>query len=260
MEKLKNSFTGKNVEYYDMYFLPKEKLKNECKYVMNICTSYLPNFDNLIDVGCGTGAHAQLFSENFKNVYGIDISDDMIKYAREKHSEENVQFFCLDIRNIERKIAEDCSLVLSLAHVIGYQLDNISVKKFLLGINRILKDGGIFLFNFYYQPALYLNNLEPRSIKIEGKKETITRISNACLSPNENCINLDYYYIVENESNVLHSYEVHEKMRFFSYLEMEYFLFENGFEVLDSFEYNTSKGLSSKTWNVGILAKKISSR
>ncbi len=257
MDKLQNSFTGKNVEYYDKYFLPIEKVKNECNYAMSICLPYLSSYNKLIDVGCGTGVHAQLLSRRFKKVYGIDISKDMIRYAKINHSAVNLHFFCFDITRQKNCEVNNGDLVISLSHVIGYQLDNISVKNYLLGINRVLKNGGIFLFNFYYQPALYLNSLKPRLVRIDGEEEVITRISNASLNSDENCLDLDYYYIIENKLSVLYSYEVHEKMRFFSLLEMEYFLYENGFKILKTFKYNTTEKLSSTTWNGGILAKKM---
>jgi SAM-dependent methyltransferase len=51
--------------------------------------------DNILDVGCGAGWLARLLAEHVPEgrVVGIDISDEMIRRARRKHSElDNVMF------------------------------------------------------------------------------------------------------------------------------------------------------------------------
>jgi SAM-dependent methyltransferase len=51
--------------------------------------------DNILDVGCGAGWLARLLAEQVPEgrVVGIDISDEMIRRARRKHSElDNVMF------------------------------------------------------------------------------------------------------------------------------------------------------------------------
>lgn len=39
---------------------------------------------NVLDIGCGTGAHLKLYQEEKCNVFGIDLSAAMLKVAREK--------------------------------------------------------------------------------------------------------------------------------------------------------------------------------
>ncbi len=255
MKELNNSFSGKIAEYYDTYFLPAQKIQEECNYIMEMISPYLEGYETLVDVGCGTGAHAEKLSGSFKRVHGIDISKDMIDFAEKNHGAGNIIYECMDIRDVtERK--EKNSVAISLAHVIGYQLDNDSVEQYFFGINNLLRRGGILFFNFYNQPALYMKSLQPRHTQIQGK-DKITRISNATLNPDENCLNLDYYYIFESNGRDVSTYEVHEKMRYFTRLEIEYFLKKSGFELLSFFSYNTKERLSPLEWNGGVIARKL---
>jgi ubiquinone/menaquinone biosynthesis C-methylase UbiE len=39
---------------------------------------------NILDVGCGTGSHLELYKRYKCNLYGIDMSPSMLKVARER--------------------------------------------------------------------------------------------------------------------------------------------------------------------------------
>jgi ubiquinone/menaquinone biosynthesis C-methylase UbiE len=51
--------------------------------------------ETVIDIACGTGAQVLLLSKKVKRVVGVDLSESMIKYARKKSIEQqinNVEF------------------------------------------------------------------------------------------------------------------------------------------------------------------------
>ncbi len=53
-------------------------------------------FKNVLDIGCGPGVFSGKFSEISEKVTGVDISQNMINYAKqnaEKHKRKNVSFF-----------------------------------------------------------------------------------------------------------------------------------------------------------------------
>ena len=56
---------------------------------------------DILDVACGTGVLIPDYvKRDVAKVTGIDISDEMIRIAKEKFQEENVEFFCLDAETI----------------------------------------------------------------------------------------------------------------------------------------------------------------
>lgn len=257
MIKLNSSFEGEIVKYYDLYFLPKEKVINEVQYILDSCKQYMNNYDACLDIGSGTGAYDELFSEHFGKVVGIDLSKDMVAYANKYHTRDNITYFHKDARCCQ-VILEDFSadLAVSLAHVVGYQLDNHSLEKYFITVAKNLCKGGLFWFNFYNQPALFLSSLSPRYIKITDNGCSINRISNASIDADYNCLNMDYYYIV-TDSEASNFIEIHEKMRYYTKLELEYYLEKTGFEIINVFNYKTNDPLSCSNWNGGILARKI---
>ena len=255
MIKLNSSFEGEIVKFYDLYFLPKEKITKEGSYIIETCRCYLTNTDSCIDIGCGTGAYDELLADHFDKVTGLDMSRDMIDYANGNHKKGTITYVHKDARCKETFVDKSADLAVSLAHVVGYQLDNRSLEDYFLTVHMNLRSGGLFWFNFYNQPALFQTALSPRYFKIEENSLTINRISNASINGDDNCLDMDYYYIItrQDDSEII---EIHEKMRYFTKLEMAFYLDKCGFDVVKMFNYNTTNDLSSDNWNAGVLAKK----
>ena len=79
------SFYGKWAEKYDEIFISVLTATN--KHIAGLLCNYLSSKTDsvILDVPCGTGLTGlQLHSAGFKNIDGVDFSDDMIKQAKQK--------------------------------------------------------------------------------------------------------------------------------------------------------------------------------
>lgn len=56
-------------------------------------------FDNCLEIGCGTGKNTEWLLTKGRRIVAIDLSEDMLSIAREKISNENVQFLKVDIND-----------------------------------------------------------------------------------------------------------------------------------------------------------------
>jgi ubiquinone/menaquinone biosynthesis C-methylase UbiE len=54
-------------------------------------------FDDVLELGCGTGKNTEWLAANAKTVIAIDFSDEMVNKAREKINQLNIQFLQGDI-------------------------------------------------------------------------------------------------------------------------------------------------------------------
>ena len=207
-----------------------------------------------LDVGCGTGAHAQRFAENGLEVLSLDISEDMLKWAKRNHSHPSVQYIQADITQFATE--EKYDIVVALSHVIGYQWTNGQVEAMLRNINRSLSQQGVFLFNFYHAPAVDASKLRSKFKQVRNDKYIVTRVSNVVNNTMENVIEEEYYYLIE-ESDQVYSVAIHEKMRYFSLLEIEYFLKKAGFQIEKAYNYLTKDDLLPDDWNGFIIARKV---
>lgn len=256
MKKYDSSFVGDNVKYYDFFFLPDEKVDLETQYIKSIWDNNGCCYTKLLDIGCGTGKHAFWFSKMFDHVYGVDASENMIEYANANHKRENIIFKQGDVaRHALLDLEGKFYTAISLAHVIGYMIDDDMLKGYMQFVSNNIERNGLFFFNFYNLIAVYRNHLSPRCIEKESKEKKLTRISNASIAESGNILNLDYFYVID-DNGVFHSYEIHEKMRCFTKMEIRLLLQHFGFDVIEFYNYGTQDKLSCDAWNAGCLAKK----
>jgi len=115
-------------------------------YILKLINQSPGKINTLIDLSCGTGSLITYLSKNISNVYGCDNSIEMIQEAREKMTIYPGNIFLNDIRNMAIKENRfDCTLV--LYDSLNYIIEDVSLEKFFSEIHRILKKGGIFIFD-----------------------------------------------------------------------------------------------------------------
>lgn len=73
-----------SASFYDFLLwsaFPERKIKK----AMIGCIDFLPN-QNILDFGCGTGTLLLMVKQKFSpiNLTGIDVSDQMVRYAKRK--------------------------------------------------------------------------------------------------------------------------------------------------------------------------------
>lgn len=99
----------------------------------------------VLDVGCGDGATELFMQKHFSNweVWGIDVSDESIRIAKNKNL-ANAVFSVYDGRNINFKDENfDIVFIAGVLHHVNFEIHSTIVKQ----IYRVLKTGGrLYLF------------------------------------------------------------------------------------------------------------------
>src|SRR5579872_381958 len=75
-----------SARYYDLLYADKD-YRGEALFVSNLIRQYNPKADSILELGCGTGAHAQELANLGFHVHGIDASSEMLERAH--HRKEN---------------------------------------------------------------------------------------------------------------------------------------------------------------------------
>lgn len=84
-----NQFGDLYSRYYDLLYSDKDYI-GEVEYVDSLIKANSNNATTLLDMGCGTGKHAELLCDKGYIVHGIDLSQDMLKIAETRRKGKKI--------------------------------------------------------------------------------------------------------------------------------------------------------------------------
>lgn len=100
-------------------------------------------FDNVIEIGCGTGKNTEWLAAISKKIIAIDFSSEMIAIAKKKVNQHHVKFIEADISkkwNLENEFSDLVICNLVLEHL--KDLSNVFKEA-----HRVLKNNGYFFIS-----------------------------------------------------------------------------------------------------------------
>jgi SAM-dependent methyltransferase len=221
----------------------------------------MPDFTGktFLDIGCGTGNHDILFAKKGYKIDGFDLSEEMIEIAKSRinnSKNNNINFYQGNSENF--KIEKKYDVVVSLFHVMNYQTTNEALCQSFKTAYDHLGNNGLFIFDFWYGPAVLTDRPSVRIKKLEDDELMIYRLATPHMHPNENIVDVNFEIKIKNkktdESIVLN--ELH-RMRYLFLPELILMLNNLNFKILNSFEWmSLEKELSFNSWNGVIIIKK----
>jgi SAM-dependent methyltransferase len=241
-------------KYYNLLYTDKD-YKGESEYICKLIHKYSKKVSDVLDVGCGTGKHASLIADNGFAVTGIDLSADMISIAKSKNY-KNCEFHTANASNFS--LHKTFDVITSLFHVISYQTTNKILEEVFLNIRKHLKNDGVFIFDFWYTPAVFTLKPEVRIKRLEDQEIKVTRLSEPVHHFNENVIDVNFELHIEDKTSGKFEIikELH-KMRYFTIPELNFILEKCGLQALHYEEWMTGNTPSAETWGVCCIAKTI---
>ena len=122
------------------------------KATIETLTKY--DFDNVLELGCGTGKNSEWLITKAKFVIGLDFSEEMLNKAKSKINSDKIRFQRADLTKkweIENNFADliTCSLTLEHIEDIGFIFNQAHQK---------LKAGGKFFISELHPARQYLGS------------------------------------------------------------------------------------------------------
>jgi len=239
-------------EYYDLLYEDKDTLR-ESTYVDFLLKEYGTKIKKILEFGVGTGRHAKKLIDLGYVVHGIERSEKM---SKKLNKIINLKYEVGDIETINLKNKFDA--ILSLFHVMSYQITNKKVENIFNNANRHLKKGGLFIFDIWYTPAVKKIKPSVRVKRFNNEDFKITRIAEPKEYPELNRIDVCYDFFVEIKNDKkFHKFNEIHPMRHFSISEIEFFASNNGFRCINVEEWLTKKKPSQNTWGVCFVLEKV---
>ncbi|MGL5867968.1 MAG: class I SAM-dependent DNA methyltransferase [Clostridium chrysemydis] len=128
--------------------------------ILDISKDLKINFEDYLDLACGTGNVSLRLSKEFNKSFAVDLSEDMLREAFEKFKEARIRsrIVCQDMT--ELSLNHKFDLITSVLDSTNYILEDEDLKNYFKGVYNHLKKDGIFIFdiNSYYKLSTILGN------------------------------------------------------------------------------------------------------
>jgi SAM-dependent methyltransferase len=238
--------------YYDLLYQDKNYV-GEADYIQALLISQGITQGSLLEFGSGTGIHGCMLAARGYHVQGVERSPEMV--ARAKVVEG---FSCQQGDICKIRLGRTFDAVLSLFHVISYQITNADLAAVFTSAREHLKPGGVFIFDFWYSPAVHSQQPSLRVKRMGDKQLEIIRLAEPEIHPNENRVDVNYTIFARDlvSGAIEMTVETHP-MRHFCLPEIDLISKANGFERIITEEFLSSKPAGDNTWSVCVTLKRI---
>ncbi len=238
--------------YYDLLYRDKDYAE-EVAYVVSLLRRHGVESGDLLEFGSGTGKHGRLLVGQGYTVHGIERSAEMVAAA------QLIQGFTCkqgDITVI--KMGRSYNAVISLFHVISYLITNQQLQAVFANAAEHLNPGGLFIFDFWYSPAVFTEKPVVRVKRMADDRVEITRIAEPIIYPNENRV--DVHYTIFSRDWITGAVKILQEihpMRHLSLPEIDLLAVAHGFERISVAEFPTDRAPSEKTWGVCVILRRV---
>jgi len=144
-----------------------------------ILFSMLPDLrgKSILDIGCGMGQHAKQFSDmGAKSVLATDISEKMLKYAREHNSADNITYQRMAMEDIEA-VDQQFDLITS-SLVFDYVEDFSGLMR---KIHNLMKENAEFVFSMSHPIVTAWDGAYDRYTRTETGERLYANLRNYCM-------------------------------------------------------------------------------
>lgn len=238
--------------YYDLLYRDKD-YAGEVDYICSLLMRHGVIGGDLLEFGSGTGKHGYLLAKKGYRVHGIERSAEMVARALSGNG-----FSCQlgDICTVH--MGRTYGAVISLFHVVSYQTSNADVQSVFSRAYEHLKRGGLFIFDFWYTPAVYIQRPVVRVKRLADEEIEIIRIAEPEMLPNENRVDVNYtIYAHDLTTGIMQTLSETHPMRHFSLPEIDLLAEAHGFQRVGAGEFLTGAPVGENTWGVCVTLRKI---
>lgn len=260
------SVFGAYSKYYNLLYKDKDYV-GEAQYVHELIRKHAPAAQSVLDLGCGTGRHDFELAKLGYDITGVDLSEEMLAAANDRLSTLASQpssgssspliphqFLQGDICTV--RLDQTFDVVVSLFHVMSYQVSNEDLQAAMLTARAHLKPGGLFIFDCWYGPAVLSDPPVVRVKRLEDDEISVVRIAEPVMHYNENVVDVNYeVLIVDKATSEMQQLKETHRMRYLFYPEVEHMAHGVGQPVLFWGEWGNIREPDLRSWNVYFVLK-----
>lgn len=210
--------------------------------IINLCKESNVNCEDYLDLACGTGNVAVKVAKYFKNIYAVDLSDDMLNIAFNKFRKNKIKakVICQDMS--ELSLNRKFNLITSVLDSSNYITEDEELFSYFSGVYEHLKEDGLFIFdiNSYYKLSTVLGN----NIYTYSSDEIFYTWEN---SFEDDILNMFLTFFVKTEEGLYEKFEEEHFERAYTEKNIEEILRRCKFKVINKFEGYSDKEIKENS-------------
>jgi ubiquinone/menaquinone biosynthesis C-methylase UbiE len=251
-------YDGRHAELYDLFYGAKPYAA-EAGYVHGLLQRFSERpARRVLDIACGTGSHAIELEKLGYEVVGSDISEDMLKGAREKAraASSAIRFERQDMRTLD-VASRPFDAVLCLFDAIGHVQTTTAIKQTFSAVHRHLRDDGLLVLEFWHAAAMAGHHDPQRVRKWATQRGEILRLSETTVDLALQCATVQHAIYDMRRDGTYEAAVERQVNRFFSLPEMSALLDDCRFDVLKYYSgYSPDEKLTPDTWHIVLVARR----
>lgn len=218
--------------------------------VVEICRENNIEFDDYLDIACGTGNVTIRLAKYFKNIYAVDLSEDMLREAFDKFKSNRIKgkIICQDMT--ELSLNRKFDLITSVLDSTNYITDPRGLEMYFNGIYDHLKENGIVVFdiNSYYKLSEILGN----NIYTYSEDEVFYTWENTY---EDSLLSMFLTFFVKR-GDLYERFEEEHFERAYKEEELESYLRKANLEVIAKYDGYTNNGVQANSERILYVAKR----
>lgn len=239
---------GEFAQVYDRLIVKDINYGSYGEEINKICHRFNINYENYLDLACGTGNLTGELHKYFKKTYAVDLSYDMLSMAQNKLDSDDIQYICQDICSLELK--RKFNLITCFLDSVNYITSKESLKEFFRGCYNHLETDGIFIFDI--NSKYKLENILGENIFVCDEEEVFYTWENSYEAP----ILTMYLSFFLKDKNIYRRFnEIHEE-RAYEQSEIEQIIKSMGFEILLKLDNYKEEKIMDKTERISYVLGK----
>ena len=195
---------SKSAKYYDdVYASVGKDYPAEARKVRKLIQKHkLSDGNRLLDVGCGTGLHANLLSKHYQ-VEGLDIDPKMLSVAQRNYPK--IRFQQGDMVNF--KLSRKFDIIVCLFSAIGHVKTKSRLQKTIKNMSQHLLPGGVLLVEPWFTP----NQWHTGRVGVLQVNKDDSKIVRMSLSLQRGKISIiEFQYLIGSPKGTRHDVEILE--------------------------------------------------
>ncbi|EKQ57031.1 MULTISPECIES: class I SAM-dependent methyltransferase [unclassified Clostridium] len=237
---------------YDELIYEDIDYDNVEKKIIELCKENNVKFQDYLDLACGTGNVAVRVGKNFKNIYAVDLSNDMLNVAFDKFKKNKIKakVICQDM--CELSLNKKFDLITSVLDSTNYITEDEELFSYFSNVYEHLNEEGLFIFdiNSYYKLSSILGN----NIFTYNCDDIFYTWEN---SFEDDILNMFLTFFVKTENNLYEKFQEEHFERAYKEEYIEKMLTKCKFKIINKFEGYSNNKVNENSERVLYVVKKI---